>query len=92
MWRALHKAVTMPLFRLHSSKWDCNDHAHICLAARLLEPDDFQKVCPLRPGALAEHEDGCDECGYFATLFFDTSMESGGKSISIYSWSKEWVP
>lgn len=84
IWRAAYKAVKMPLFRLHSSRWDCNDHAHICLAARLLEPDDFRAVCPhMKPGFMIEHEDECDECGYFAIVDFDTSM-SEKRSISIY--------
>ncbi len=89
IWRAVCKAVKMPMSRLHSSMWDRNDHAHICLAARLLEPDDFRKVCPLvKP--IIEHEDECDECGYFAIVDFDTSM-SGKRSISIYQ-KGEWQP
>ena len=82
MWRALYKAVTMPMSRLHSSAWDSNDHAHICLAAHILEPDDFRKVCPyVKP--MIGHEADCDECEYFAIVDFDTSM-SGKRSISIY--------
>lgn len=89
IWWAVYKAVKMPLFRLHSSTWDCNDHAHICLAARLLEPDDFRKVCPyVKP--MIEHEDECDECGFFAIVDFDTSMD-GRRSISIYQ-KGEWQP
>ena len=34
IWRAAYKAVKMPMSRLHSSAWDSNDHAHICVAAR----------------------------------------------------------
>ena len=92
IWRAVYKAVKMPLFRVHGSAWDCNNHAHICLAARLLEPDDFHVVCPYaKPGFVIEHEDECDECGFFATVFFDTSMESGARSVSIYS-KGGWCP
>lgn len=89
IWRAAYKAVKMPMSRLHSSKWDCNDHAHICLAAHLLEPDDFCKVCPYVYPMIG-YEDDCDECGYFAIVDFDTSM-SGKRSISIYQ-KGEWQP
>ena len=89
IWRAAYKAVKMPMSRLHSSNWDYHDHAHICLAARLLEPDDFRAVCPYAK-PMIEHEDECDECGYFAIVDFDTSM-SGKRSISIYQ-KGEWQP
>ncbi len=88
--RAAHKALKMPMGRLHSYSWNPGDHKHICLAARLLEPDDFREVCPLAPGAWPELEDPCDECGYFAIVDFDTSMD-GKRSISIYT-KGEWQP
>jgi hypothetical protein len=43
----------------------------------------------MKPGFMIEHEDECDECGYFAIVDFDTSMS--GKSISIYQ-KGEWQP
>ena len=93
IWRAAYKAVKLPLSRMHSHSWESSrDHRHLCLAARLLEPDDFHAVCPLtKKNAMIEHEDVCDECGYFAILFYDTSKD-GTKSISIYSNGKEWCP
>lgn len=91
IWRAAYKAVKMPMTRLHSSNWDPEDHAHVCLAARLLEPDDFHEVCPLPPGAWIESEDPCDECPYFAIVEFDTSTD-GKRSISIYTRGSDWQP
>lgn len=88
--RAVQKAIKMPMGYLHSYSWQPGDHKHICLAARLLEPDDFREVCPLAPGSWIEHENPCDECGYFAIVDFDTSTD-GKRSISIYT-KGEWQP
>lgn len=89
--RAAHKAIKMPMTRLHSSNWFPEDHAHVCLAARLLEPDDFREVCPLAHRKWIEHEDPCDECPYFALVEFDTSTD-GKRSISIYTRGSDWQP
>ena len=91
VWRAAHKALKMPMTRLHSFNWFPEDHAHICLAARLLEPDDFREVCPLAHRKWIEHEDQCDECGYFARVDFDSDPFGGHKHISIYT-KGEWQP
>ena len=78
IWRAAYKAVKMPMSRLHSSRWDYNDHAHICLAARLLEPDDFRKVCKAQKHDI-EHCDDCDDCYWFTLIRFMQSV--GGRKM-----------
>lgn len=78
--RALQKLRKMPLSQLHSYSWGPGDHAHICLAARLLEPDDFAAVCPWEV-SLLEHDDHCEECPYFAIVSF---YETDEKSMELY--------
>ena len=90
IWRAAYKAVKMPMTRLHSSNWGAYDHAHVCIAARLLEPDDFHTICTCSKEDV-EHCDACDDCGFMMTVCFDTV---GGvqKEISLYTRGKEWCP
>ena len=83
--KALH-ALQIPMRRLHSYSWEEGDHAHFCYAARLLEPDDFKKVCPASKLGLryyCELTDLCDDCPYMGGLSFETD-ESGKKSIVIW--------
>lgn len=89
VWAAF-KALKMPMMRLHSYSWKLGDHKHICLAARLLEPDDFGEVCPLPANAMLEHEDPCDECPYFSIVCFDTRTD-GKHTVSIYT-KGDWQP
>ena len=67
--------------KLRSSKWDENDHAHICIAARLLEQDDFLAVCPAKGACDIEYDDSCDACEYLKILDFNSV--GGRKTISI---------
>lgn len=56
--------------KIHSSKWDENDHKHICIAARLLSKSDFKDVCPVRGKCDIEWSDCCDLCKYMKILNF----------------------
>lgn len=66
---------------LHSSGWGQMDHAHICLAARLLADDDYISVCPAGGECHAEWDDCCDACDYLKILSFD--REGDRKTIRL---------
>ena len=84
MFRTIRKEQKLHLFHLHSYSWKTGDHAHICLAARLLELDDFSCVCPLskKEWKNIERNDICDQCQYLSILNFVTD-ESGKKQVII---------
>jgi hypothetical protein len=69
-WRAFVQRFRRPLTRLRSYNRMPGDHAHICLAARLLEEDDFRYYCPKNGTVLPEIDDACDRCEYMRTVFF----------------------
>lgn len=71
-----------PVLRLQSHDWSQEDHAHICVAARLLNEQDFLEVCPIAKdkNAVLELEDVCDFCPHLVILDFNTD-ENGKKSI-----------
>ena len=81
--------VSVPLSRVHSWDWSNCDHKHICYAARILEKDDFQKVCrhidAIRKDPLlgAECCDACDGCKYAGVVSFVTD-EDGKKSVDFW--------
>ncbi len=68
--RAAVQRFRHPLLPLHSFSRDENDHAHICLAARLLEHDDFCYYCPKSGTVFPEVDDACDHCWYMRTVNF----------------------
>ena len=88
VWLAARKALKMPMGHLHSYDWGPMDHKHICLAARLLEPDDFKDVCPFDGEPFIEFEDCCDECEYFAIIDFNSEPHGEKKYINIYTYTR----
>ena len=68
--RAARTAFRSPSPKLHGNNWGANDHAHICLAYRLLETDDFSEVCPIKGTKIPEWEDACDRCSYLTIVRF----------------------
>ena len=84
--RAVKKAWKVPLIRLHSYSWKTGDHAHICIAARLLAPDDFVLVCPLgqKCKIYAEQEEECDLCPYYRILEFHSSELGDVHTITLF--------
>lgn len=70
--RAFKQRFKRPLIFMHSanSLWPTDDHHHICLAVRLLQEDDFIKVCPRWGCVDAENDDICEACEYFKILDF----------------------
>lgn len=69
------------LIRLHSRDWSENDHFHICLAARLLEEDDFKAVCPAGENCTPELEDICDCCSMMRVIHFNSFNDR--KSVTL---------
>lgn len=68
-----------------SSGWDTDDHQHICLAARLLECDDFEQVCPCNGKCEIELDDRCDCCPYLSIINFNKDSFCN-KWISLYHY------
>lgn len=88
---ALRSAVQRyrrPLLPCHSFDWGREDHQHVCYAVRLLEEDDFRKVCPLiRQGKAvrAEMEDYCsDMCPYLGFIEFNHNSGTGEYAIELF--------
>lgn len=73
-----------PMTRIQSFDWSKNDHQHICLAAQLLESQDFEAVCP-HHGKVEGISwcDDCDYCKYQAVIDFNTAND-GSKNITLY--------
>ena len=69
------------LIRLHSRDWGEHDHFHICLAARLLEEDDFKAVCPAGENCTPELEDICDCCSMLRVIHFNSFHDR--KSVTL---------
>ena len=63
-----------PIGRIHSHDWSLMDHGHICIAARLLEPKDFEQVCPCNGKCEIELDDICDQCPYMTIVDFDKDI------------------
>ena len=78
--------IKYPVKRLHAWNWSPQDHAHVCVALRLLEKEDFEVVCPYN-GKIdtdsIEICDECDRCKYMSIIDFN-SNKTGKKSINIY--------
>lgn len=74
-----------PVTTASSSDWSTDDHQHICLVARLLERDDFERVCPCNGKCEIELDDRCDRCPYMSIVRFnkDSFCE---KWISLYPY------
>lgn len=81
--RIAFQRFNRPLISVHSSSWNIEDHAHICYAARILQEDDFKKVCPIanRNNVEIENEDMCDYCPYFGIVEFNTDEKTGKKFV-----------
>ena len=72
-----------PITYTHSSSWDNDDHSHICIAAMLLDKDDFKSVCPCQGKCeLIGWDEICEYCQYSAIIDYQTS-ENGNKYIDI---------
>lgn len=73
-----------PLSRVQAFSWSKDDHNHICLAAQLLESQDFEAVCP-HHGKVEGicWCDDCDYCKYQAIVDFNTDKD-GNKNITLY--------
>lgn len=77
-WRSARQRFSRPLLRLHSTDRGDNDHAHVCLAARLLEEDDFCHYCPKHGAVFPEADDACEECPYLIIVDFNIHLDLGG--------------
>lgn len=82
-FKAALQRLKHPVTRLHSGDWSPEDHSHICIAARLLDTDDFETVCPFKGQGDIEHEYRCDYCPYMRILEFDISDLTGRKIITL---------
>lgn len=67
--------LRFPLVKIHGSNWDEHDHCHVCIAARLLDAEDFVKVCPFGGKCNIEWDDCCDRCEYKKLLMFRSKGE-----------------
>ena len=63
--------------------WNKEAHQHICLAVNLLEPKDFEEVCPKRGKCEVERDCYCDYCRYMKILEFNINEETGRKEIEL---------
>lgn len=82
--RAGANRMKHPLSRVQAFSWSKDDHDHICLAAQLLESQDFEAVCP-HHGKVEGicWCDDCDYCKYQAIVDFNTDKD-GNKNITLY--------
>lgn len=78
--------ICRPLDKIQSYDYSNNDHVHFCIAAHLLNEEDFKAVCPhggniefFRVGT----DNKCDYCKYASVLDFNKS-DDGKKSIKIW--------
>ena len=82
-FRLFLQRLRFPLIPPHSSTWEKGDHAHVCLAAHLLEEDDFRAVCPHKDRiAVPGLEDECDLCKYLIVVSF-LKNDNGEKKIDL---------
>lgn len=84
-FRQFRNRLKHPVTTALSSTWDTHDHQHICLAARLLEHDDFEQVCPCNGKCEIELDDRCDLCPYMTILDFNRDVVYN-KWISIHCY------
>lgn len=93
---AIILTLLAPIFRLKERKskyrrpriaafdWSKYDHDHFCIAAQLLNDNDFEAVCPHNGNVeFIGVDNACDFCKYNATVDFNTDS-NGNKYIDLY--------
>lgn len=82
-WITTYKYLKYKNQSIQPTVWDKESHQHICLAVNLLEPKDFEQVCPKGGRCEVEYDCYCDYCRYMKTLTFDKNEKTGRKEIEL---------
>jgi len=82
-WIGIYKYLKYKNTSIQPTIWDDESHQHICLAVNLLEPKDFEQVCPKGGKCEVEGSCFCDYCRYMKILEFNINKETGRKEIEL---------
>lgn len=76
------KAFCHPVLNVKGSLWS-GERCRFCYAARILNRNDFKKVCPIasKHGQSLELSDSCDSCPYLGSAVFQTLSDDQKKFV-----------